>query len=132
MKFVKENKQGRVDVKKSIFLAYVFYVESEDDVKAYLQEVNNEHNKAKHVVYAACLLENKILRDMMHNAKEPKGSAAKPLLYLLKKKDIVNCLLVVVRYYGGTKLGVGGLVRAYTKAAQVVLEDNLFDSEEDE
>lgn len=125
MQKIKQSLISEIKIKKSRFLGFAFLIEQEEDIKKILLDLNKQYKDARHIVYAYRLLDNNVLREKFDNNKEPVNSAGKPLLYLLQKKDVVNCLLVVVRYFGGTKLGVGGLVRAYTKAGQIVLEDNL-------
>ncbi|PWB39127.1 MAG: proline dipeptidase [Parcubacteria group bacterium] len=117
--------QGQIIVKKSKFLSLVFYITSIEQAKAQLAELEKKYSDASHLVYAYRIDEDGYIREKFHNDREPGGSAGQPLLYLLQKKDIMDCLLVVVRYFGGTKLGVGGLIRAYTQAGQLVLQDNL-------
>lgn len=109
---------SEVIVKKSKFLGFAFYISKEKDIKDILNNLKKEYKKAKHIVYAY-RLGNK---EKAYNDKEPVNSAGKPLLYLLQKKDLNNHLLVVIRYFGGIKLGVGGLIRAYTHIGKESLE----------
>ncbi len=124
---IKQSLKSEIKVKKSRFLGFTFLIEEEADIKKILLDLNKQHKNANHLVYAYRLLDNNVLKEKFDNNKEPVNSAGKPLLYLLQKKEVINCLLVVIRYFGGTKLGVGGLVRAYTKAGQEVLQDNLIE-----
>lgn len=125
MTTVKNNSEFKIDIKRSKFLGFAFYVESIEDVKNILETFEGKHKGSAHTVYAYRLQEEGVLKEKFDNDKEPVGSAGQPILYLLQKKDVLNCLIVVVRYFGGIKLGTGGLVRAYTQAAQGTLEDNL-------
>ncbi len=118
-------KQSQLEAKKSRFLGFCFYVESVEQVKEILASFEGKYKGAVHTVYAYRLREGGVLREKFDNDREPVGSAGPPLLLLLKNKNLMNCLLVVVRYFGGTLLGVGGLVRAYTGAGQMTLEENL-------
>ncbi|MBU1202915.1 YigZ family protein [Patescibacteria group bacterium] len=118
-------KESQVEAKKSRFLGFCFYVESVDKVKEILDSFEGKYKGSVHTVYAYRLKENGVLREKFDNDREPVGSAGPPLLSLLKNKGVMNCLLVVVRYFGGTLLGTGGLVRAYTSAGQLTLEENL-------
>ena len=118
-------KQSQLEAKKSRFLGFCFYVESVEQVKEILASFEGKYKGAVHTVYAYRLREEGVLREKFDNDREPVGSAGPPLLLLLKNKNLMNCLLVVVRYFGGTLLGVGGLVRAYTGAGQMTLEENL-------
>jgi len=106
-------------------LGFNFYIESKEDIDKQLDILKAEFKDASHLVYAYRLKEQGVLKEKFFNDKEPANSAGQPLLYLLQKKEILNCLLVVVRYFGGVKLGVGGLIRAYTQVAQEVLVNNL-------
>lgn len=126
MLVVKNKKQSQVNIKKSKFLGFAFCVQSEPEVKNILTELQKEYKDAKHLVYAYRFLNNGSLKERFYNDKEPTNSAGKPLLYLLQQKEVINCLLIVVRYFGGIKLGVGGLRRAYTTTGQEVLENNLI------
>lgn len=117
--------EGFFEVRKSKFYSFAFLVSSEKEIKTNLAKLQKIYKDAKHIVYAYRLEEGGVLREKFQNDKEPTGSAGQPLLYLLQKKEIKNCLLVVIRYFGGTKLGVGGLMRAYTKAGQEALKDNI-------
>jgi uncharacterized YigZ family protein len=127
MNQIKQSLTSETIVKKSKFLGFAFLIKQESDIKKIVLDLNKQHKNARHVVYAYRLSDNNVLKEKFDNNKEPVNSAGKPLLYLLQKKDVINCLLVVIRYFGGTKLGVGGLVRAYTKAGQIVLENNLIE-----
>lgn len=126
MKQIKQSLTSEIIIKKSKFLGFAFLISQESDIKKILSDLNKQHKNARHIVYAYRYLDNNTLKEKFDNNKEPVNSAGKPLLYLLQKKDVVNCLLVVIRYFGGTKLGVGGLVRAYTQAGQLTLENNLI------
>lgn len=118
-------KQSQISIRRSKFLGFVFDVDSLDKVKNILASFEGRYRGAAHIVYAYRLQEAGVLKEKFDNDKEPTGSAGQPILYLLQKKDIINCLIVVVRYFGGVKLGTGGLVRAYTEAAQQTLADNI-------
>ena len=117
-------KQSQVDVKRSKFLGFAFYVDSMPRVKEILTSFEGKYKGSAHTVYAYRFLDEGVLKEKFDNDKEPVGSAGPPLLSLLQKKGIMNAMLVVVRYYGGVNLGTGGFVRAYTEAGQQVLEDN--------
>jgi len=123
-KIIRE-KQSQISIKRSKFLGFAFYVDSTKKVSDILESFEGKYKGAAHTVYAYRLREDGVLREKFDNDKEPNGSAGQPILYFLQKKEIMNCLIVVVRYFGGTLLGTGGLVRAYTAAAQGTLEDNI-------
>ena len=127
MNRIKYNKDSQVTIKRSKFLGFAFYVDSKQRVAEVLESFEDKYKGAAHTVYAYRLQEAGVLREKFDNDKEPVGSAGQPILYLLQKKETMNCLIVVIRYFGGVLLGTGGLVRAYTAAAQGTLEDNLID-----
>lgn len=106
---IKENYQQQIEVMKSKFIAYLLPLNNEEDFKQILANLRKEHKKARHIVYAYRVgMKSKSCDD-----GEPKGTAGHPLLELLYKKDINNVALLVVRYFGGTKLGAGRLLRTY-------------------
>ncbi len=110
-------KRSEIIEKKSKFLGFSFYLKEEDKVKEIIAELKKEYKDAQHIVYAY-RINNK---EKFYNDKEPVQTAGQPILYLLQKKEIDNTLIVIIRYFGGHKLGRGGLIRAYTKTAQEAL-----------
>lgn len=108
------------EIQKSKFYAFaypVFDVQSTDEI---LSKIRLEHKTATHVCFAYILDQPKA--EKASDDGEPSGTAGKPMLELLKKKKLSNVLLVIVRYFGGIKLGAGGLVRAYTTAGNMALD----------
>ena len=109
---IKESSIQQVEVMKSKFIAYLIPLSKEEDFKPILANLRKEHKKARHIVYAYRVgMKSKSCDD-----GEPKGTAGHPLLELLYKKDLVDVALLVVRYFGGTKLGAGRLLRTYLQA----------------
>jgi uncharacterized YigZ family protein len=109
--------------KGSKFYGYAFEVASEEAIKSALEEIKQLHPKARHICYAYRLgIENVLER--ANDAGEPSGSAGLPILNQIKSAGITNCLLVVVRYFGGTKLGIPGLIQAYKSTAAMAIEQN--------
>ena len=108
------------EIKKSKFYSYAYPVFSERDVKDYLTEIKNLHKFSTHICYAY-VVTNPNLEKAVDDG-EPSGTAGKPILELIKKRNLKNILIVVVRYFGGIKLGAGGLIRAYTTASSEVLD----------
>lgn len=107
--------------KGSKFFGYAFPVETEDDIKFYLEETKDLHPKARHHCYAYRLgatAENYRAND----DGEPSGSAGKPILNSIISAELTNTLVIVVRYFGGTLLGVPGLINAYKEATKEALE----------
>lgn len=111
--------------KGSKFLGYAFPVNSENELKNALNEIWEQHPKATHHCYAFRLgLNGENYR--ANDDGEPSGSAGLPIYNQLLANDLTNILLVVVRYYGGTKLGVSGLVKTYKESAKLTLEEAVF------
>ncbi|WP_138433640.1 IMPACT family protein [Winogradskyella algicola] len=107
--------------KNSKFIGFAFPVENEDQIKAYIDEVKKEHHSARHWCYAYQLgTENISFR--ANDDGEPNNSAGMPIYGQIQSYELTNILVVVVRYYGGIKLGVGGLINAYKTGAQFALE----------
>lgn len=109
-------------VKGSKHFGYAFNVNDEDEIKACLEQVRKEHHAARHHCYAWKLgLDDNHYR--ANDDGEPSNSAGKPIYGAILSAAITNVLIVVVRYFGGTKLGVGGLIDAYRTAAKLAIED---------
>lgn len=111
---------GSYSEKRSKFLAYAFPVQTEAQVKERLTEIQKKHNDARHHCYAYILGPNKDAYRMNDNG-EPSGTAGRPIHGQLMSKDLTNTLVIVVRYFGGIKLGVSGLQNAYKIAAKDAL-----------
>ncbi len=103
--------------KSSKFIAYSFMVTSEEEVKSTIEELWNEHPKATHICYAYRIGADGN-RYRANDDGEPSGTAGKPILSQIDSAQFSDCLVAVVRYYGGTKLGVSGLINAYKVAAK--------------
>lgn len=109
------------EINKSKFLGFAYHVENVVDVEKRLQGVKNLHQKATHICYAY-VLENPNLEKCSDDG-EPDGTAGRPILEVVKKSNLKNVLIVVVRYFGGVKLGAGGLLRAYSTTAKNTIEN---------
>ncbi|ALJ06603.1 hypothetical protein APS56_16315 [Pseudalgibacter alginicilyticus] len=109
--------------KNSKFHGFAFPVLNEDEVKHYLEKLKKEHHSARHWCYAYQLgTETLIYR--ANDDGEPNNTAGMPIYGQIQSFDVTNILIVVVRYFGGIKLGVGGLINAYKTTAQMVLEQS--------
>ncbi len=106
----------------SKFLAYAFPVSSEEDIQRFIGQLKEEHHKARHWCYAWRIGEE-TKRFRANDDGEPNNSAGQPIYGQILSFDLTNVLIVVVRYFGGTKLGVGGLINAYKTAANLVLNN---------
>lgn len=107
-------------INKSRFIGYAAPCASETDALAFLQGIREEHKTATHHCYAYIIGENSGIMRYSDDG-EPGGTAGMPIMDVMRNKGIVNCCIVVVRYFGGVLLGTGGLVRAYTQSAQAAL-----------
>lgn len=113
-------KECEVVEKKSRFLGYLIECENEDEIKSFLEELKKEHKKARHFCWA-CRLKNPFCERAVDDG-EPSGTAGRPILSVMQKREIQNMAIVVVRYFGGVKLGAGGLLRAYAGTAGTLLK----------
>lgn len=107
--------------KNSKFFGYAFPVTSEDEVKSIIDDLKKQHFSARHWCYAYQLGTTKI-QYRANDDGEPNNSAGMPIYGQIQSFEVTNVLVVVVRYFGGVKLGVGGLISAYKTAAQMALE----------
>lgn len=112
---------GSYSEKRSKFIAYAFPVLTEEDVKKHLTEIQKKHNDARHHCYAYIIGPRKDAYRANDNG-EPSGTAGRPIHGQLLSKDLTNTLVIVVRYFGGIKLGVSGLQNAYKIAAREALD----------
>ena len=108
--------------KNSKFFGYAFPVHSEEEVKTILEQVKKQHFSARHWCYAYQIGTGKNVYFRANDDGEPNNSAGMPIYGQIQSFDVTNILVIVVRYFGGVKLGVGGLVTAYKTSAQMALE----------
>ncbi|MFO8236487.1 MAG: YigZ family protein [Bacteroidales bacterium] len=109
--------------KGSKFLSFILPVQNEENVKEKLEAIKNKHYSARHHCYAYKLgIEKEIFR--MNDDGEPSSTAGKPIYGQILAYDLTNVLIIVVRYFGGTKLGTSGLIRAYKSAAEKAIENS--------
>lgn len=113
--------EGEYIEKKSKFFAYAFPADNEKKIKQILEQIKNLHPKSRHICYAYRLGPNGDIYKV-NDAGEPSNSAGQPILGQIKSFELTNVLVVVVRYFGGIKLGIGGLVSAYKLAAHEALQ----------
>lgn len=109
-----------IEIKKSRFIAVAVPLKSPEQAKSLILQTRKEHPDASHVVHAYILGKRGDLFSMSDD-REPRNTAGRPVLEVLKGSGITNILVMVIRYFGGTKLGTGGLVHAYSGAAKEVL-----------
>lgn len=117
---VRENYESEIEIKKSIFIGHIFHTDTVDEAINYLEQVRKKHYKATHNCYAYIIGENKEHQKASDDG-EPAKTAGRPILNVIEQNDLTNVLIVVTRYFGGIKLGAGGLIRAYSASAGDVL-----------
>ena len=125
MRVLLEATAAEIVEKKSRFIANVFCVENENEASDRLNEIRKKYYDAKHNCYAYILGKNG------ENVKssddgEPQGTAGHPMLDILKGENLTNCIAIVTRYFGGTLLGTGGLVRAYSESLKSAIKNAKF------
>jgi uncharacterized YigZ family protein len=122
MFFVNQTTKYQYEIKRSKFVSYLFpYSEFEN----LLNELKKEHTKARHFIYAFRYLnEFEQIIDGSSDDAEPKGTAGKPTLNTMVGAKLINSGIITVRYFGGIKLGTGGLVKSYSKSANLVMENS--------
>lgn len=126
-KTLRQSASDEVIINKSRFIGYACPCQTEEEALAFLQSIRTKHKDATHNCYAYVIGQNAGIMRYSDDG-EPGGTAGLPMMEVLKAQGVVNCCVVVTRYFGGVLLGAGGLVRAYTqgtvialKAAQVVM-----------
>ena len=118
---IAKSAEGVFKDRGSKFIGYAFPVESENDAKAHIAHLKTEHGKARHFCWALRLSPDRsVFR--LNDDGEPAGTAGRPILNTLLSADLTNILVVVVRYFGGTLLGVPGLINAYKTAASEAIK----------
>lgn len=124
-KTIAGSSNGIYKEKGSKFFSYTFHVESEDEVKLIQKKVKKEHHSARHHCYAF-MLGHERYNFRASDDGEPSGTAGKPILGQINSFELTNVLIIVVRYFGGTLLGTGGLIRAYRAAALCAIQDGTI------
>ncbi len=113
-------------IKKSRFIGIILPCESETEVQSMIQQQHRQHPHASHIVYAYRINSEKGLICRFFDAGEPSGTAGKPVYQHLEGGKLLNTLIIVIRYFGGTKLGAGGLTRAYGNIARKALDNTVL------
>jgi len=119
MKSISKNEIFLYEINKSKFYALLFYINSVDEISEIIDNIKHEYKDATHYCYAYICDNVKRFND----DGEPSGTAGMPILNVLENNDLNHVLAVVVRYFGGIKLGAGGLVRAYSNSVSLVLNE---------
>ncbi|MGP4077731.1 YigZ family protein [Halobacillus sp. K22] len=118
---VKLEGSEEVTIQKSRFIGYVRRCETEEKAQSFIQEIKKKHNDANHNCSAYMIGEHDLIQKANDDG-EPSGTAGVPMLEVLKRKGLKDTAVVVTRYFGGTKLGAGGLIRAYSGTVSQAIE----------
>ncbi|MEG2447995.1 MAG: YigZ family protein [Bacilli bacterium] len=118
MNIIKETTSYILEIKKSEFISIIYFVKNKEEVNNYLNITKNKYKDATHYCYAYIIDNNIYCSDN----GEPAKTAGLPILNIIKKNSLNYTLIIVIRYYGGIKLGTGGLIRAYTSASKNLLK----------
>ena len=124
IKILYQGGSGEIVEKKSRFIATIEKIETEEEALAFIGKIKKQYWDARHNCYAFVAGKNQELQRCSDDG-EPNGTAGRPMLDVLLREDIHNLVVVVTRYFGGTLLGTGGLVRAYQKAVQEGLKNSI-------
>lgn len=127
---LKEDHVEELEIKKSRFLCYLHKCFQEEDAKAFVQKIKKEHPNATHHCYAFVIGEHNELQ-RSNDDGEPSGTAGVPMLECLMHNDMQDIAAVTVRYFGGIKLGAGGLIRAYSKSVSNALKSAVITKKEE-
>ena len=120
---IKENVSAEIVEKKSKFIANIFYVETREEAESIIKDINKKYHDARHNCYAYRIYSESGIIEKSSDDGEPSGTAGAPVLTILSKNNLANVLVIVTRYFGGILLGTGGLVKAYSSATTVALEN---------
>lgn len=118
---ISQDGQNQIEIKKSKFICHLFRIDNEEQAREYINQIKKEHYKANHNCSSYLLGENFEIQRSSDDG-EPSGTAGVPILEVLKKNELQNTLAVVTRYFGGIKLGAGGLIRAYSTSVSEALD----------
>lgn len=135
-KTIKKNTSAEVIEKKSKFIANLFYIQSQEEAEEKIKEIRKKYYDARHNCYAYSIMDENGIISRSSDDGEPSGTAGSPMLNILQKRELINVLVVVTRYFGGILLGTGGLVKAYSEAtisaienAELVIEQRGYELE---
>ena len=114
-----------IEEKKSKFLSFACHVKSKTEIDNFISTISVPHSKARHICYAWRIIEDNQVYQKSNDDGEPSGTAGKPILNIIEKNDLYNVCIIVVRYFGGVKLGAGNLLRTYSNSAKATIENAL-------
>ena len=128
MKTIKESIKSEIVEKKSKFIANIYFAQTMEEAENIIKGTKKKYYDARHNCSSYRVLEKENIIEKYSDDGEPAGTAGAPMLNILQKKDLVNVVVIVTRYFGGILLGTGGLVRAYSEVTQKAIEEaNLID-----
>jgi len=119
---IDKNCSGEYIEKKSRFISDIIKVTSIEEAKSALDNIKKKYYDAKHHCFAYRVVEDNQIVERQSDDGEPSGTAGMPLLNILQKKELSNCILIVTRYFGGILLGTGGLTHAYNEAGKLAID----------
>lgn len=122
-KTILKNANSEIEEKKSRFIANVFYIESVKEAEQKIRDIKKKYFDARHNCYAYRIIEKDGIKEKQSDDGEPNGTAGAPMLNILSKNSLLNILVVVTRYFGGTLLGTGGLIRAYSDSTLKAIQE---------
>lgn len=125
-KTIKNSISAEIIEKKSKFISNIFYIQSVDEAEEIIARIRKKYYDARHNCFAYRVIENNSIIDRFSDDGEPSGTAGAPMLSILQKNELCNVIVVVTRYFGGTLLGTGGLVRAYSESTNKALEEAQY------
>ena len=115
--------KNEIIINKSKFICYIFEIDNLNEISIIQDELKKEHKNARHICYGYKFKNENINTIKVSDDKEPKGTASKPILNYLQYIEKNNIAIFIIRYFGGVKLGVGGLYRAYSKVINETLKN---------
>ncbi|GAA0449943.1 YigZ family protein [Alkalibacillus silvisoli] len=119
---IKQEGNHEITIQKSRFIGYVKRTETEEEAQAFIQKIKKEHHNAAHNCQAYMIGEQNLIQKA-HDDGEPSGTAGVPMLEVLKQMNLKDTTVVVTRYFGGIKLGAGGLIRAYSNSTSEAIRN---------
>jgi len=131
MKMITDDSENSIVEKKSKFITRIFSVNNEEDIKNIVQNIKKKEKGAAHNCFAYRIMINNQIVERKNDDGEPGGTAGAPMLAVLTGENLINTLVITTRYFGGIKLGTGGLVSVYKKGVKDIIKNcNLVDFEQ--
>lgn len=118
LKTIEDSVETSIEVSKSRFICYLYPVQDEQQAKDYINKIREDHPKAAHHTYAYVIKQEYQNIENQSDDREPAKTAGLPMLEILRYENLVNVVAIVVRYFGGTLLGTGGLIKSYSSAVK--------------